>query len=145
MEILQGIVIGVFTGLTLGSLTWIQNRFVRCDQITYIRELIIKERKTIYSATDLFDPISIPRDAVRFTVYRGMRKDLFAALEERASQLSFDEKTSITNECQPIDWLLGQIRQDQAPPFQMYTKMFSEWEKCAWLNLPAYDGEIPAQ
>ena len=74
-----------------------------------------------------------------------MRRNLSAALEGRASQLSFDEKASIASQCEPIDWLLGQIRQDQTPPVQMYTKMFSEWENCVWLNLPTYEGEIPEQ
>ena len=146
MEIFQGIVIGVFSGLTLGGLAYIRDRFVRCDQIKYIRELIIKERERIYSANDLpGPPFRVTKNVLRLTLYKGMRRNLSATLEGRASQLSFDEKASITSQCEPIDWLLAQIRQNQTPPVQMYTKMFSEWENCAWLNLPTYEGEIPEQ
>ena len=147
MEIVQGIVIGVASGLTLGFLAWIQNRFVRCEQIQYIRELIIKERERIYSSQDLPKPFRteevVSKHDVRVTRYRAMRRDLFSALDGRASQLSFDEKTSITNQFGPIDWVAE--THNKLPPFQLYTRMFSEWEKQTWLNLPAYKGEIPTE
>ena len=143
MDIFQGIVIGVFSGLTLGGLAWLRNYWVRRDQIKYFRELIIKERKTIYSATNLSDPIPIPRDAVRVTVYGGMRRDLFSALEGRASELTFDEKASLSHQVGLIEWLVEEKK--KTPPFKVYKMMFDEWEQLTWLNLPAYEGEIPTE
>ena len=152
MDIFQGIVIGVFIGVFSGLTLWLlelgKNRFwVRRDQIQYLHALIMKARKTIYSATDLSKPFRteevVSKHDVRVTLYRAMRRDLSAVLEGRASQLSFDEKASITSPCIPIDWVTE--THNKLPPFQLYTTMFSEWEKQAWLNLPAYDGEIPEE
>lgn len=143
MDILQGIVIGVASGLTLALLAWIQNRFVRCDQLQYIRALIVKERERIYSSKDISGPPRYTKDEVRHAIYKDMHRQLFSAIDGRASQLTFDEKTSLTGPCWPIDWM---IETHQAlPPFQLYTKMFSTWEQLAWLNLPAYEGEIPTE
>ena len=67
MEIAQGIVIGVFSGLTLWLLELGKNRFwVRRDQIQHLRALIMKERERIYSANDLpGPPFPVTKDALR--------------------------------------------------------------------------------
>lgn len=80
---------------------------------------------------------------IRAAYYRAMRQTLCSVIEGRTSQLSFDEKTSITSQFGPIDWVTE--THNKLPLFQLYTKMFSEWEKQMWLNLPAYEGKIPTE
>ena len=148
MDILQGIVIGVFSGLTLGGFARLRDYWVRRDQIKYFRELIIKERKTIYSATNLSDPIPIPRDAVRLTIYKDMQHQLSSAVDGRASQLSFDEKRSLPAPLHLAQWLLVTQKIEEKGktlPLKVYTRIFSDWEQLTWLNLPAYDSEIPEE
>ena len=79
MEIVQGIVIGVFGGLTLWLLEFMKNRFwVRRGQIQYLHALIMKAREQIYSAQDLPKPsrteVVVSKHDVRVAIYRAMRR-----------------------------------------------------------------------
>lgn len=150
MEIVQGIVIGVASGLTLGGLAWLRNWFVRWEQICYFRDLLIHGRKTLYSAQALNDGATpfVSRDMVRAHLYQEIRRNLTEALKGRASQLSFDEISSLASPLGLPDWILAmeedkQTKQKKVPPLKVYTMMFVEWEQLTWLEFPPYDGQIP--
>ena len=146
MELVQGIVIGVFSGLTLslifGIVTRIRNCWTRHKQILYLRQILIIGRERIYTAKEgrieeggFYR--NIPVESIRLALYIEMHKDLFSALQERTSGLKYEEMYSVKKAFQAIDEFLSQ---EKGIHLHLYEKAFSDLEKRSWLNLPARQG-----
>lgn len=148
---MQGIVIGVSSGLTMAGLVWLYNRYiVRPDQIHHLRQLILTSRERFYTAQDI--PMTqgtkgvLSKYQVRLGHYDDLRSELDLVFAGRTSQLSFDEKRSITAVYRPLDMYLRTIKRSGEPErldIRTFISLFSVWEQIPWLKLPPYEGELP--
>ena len=111
-EILQGIVIGVCSGLILSLAFWANRRIERLierrNQIRYLARVIASYRDKIYGAEILEVPMGgtnqqFSRDAVRKAYFDDMRSQVESILQGRASRLSYDEIDEIGGVFQHTD------------------------------------------
>ena len=138
-KILQGIFIGVTSGIILSLFFWgrgyLEGHFERRDQIRYLANVITDFRDQIYGAETLEVTLgdqkqTVEKDNLRKVYFDDMRTQVESILQGRASRLSYDE--------------INQVRRvfytDLYPTLILnekgYNKIFDEMESIEWLKLP---------
>ena len=135
-DILQGIVIGVCSGLILSLAFWTNRRIERRSQIRFLAAVIASYRDKIYSAETLEVAMGdenrqFPRDAVRKAYFDDMRTQVESILQGTASHLSYDEITEVRGVFQHTDAHPTVILNDKGSG-----GVFGPLESSGWLRLP---------
>ena len=137
-KILEGIVIGVTSGIILSLFFWttgrIENRIERRDQIRYLASVIETSRGLIYSAETIEITLGskkqrLERDDIRKTYYDDMRRQVDSILQGRASRLSYDEINEVRNVFY-TDLYPTVVLNDKG-----YNNIFGKLESIEWLKL----------
>ncbi len=138
-KVLEGVVIGVSSGVMLGLVFWLTGfttaRIEKRDQIRHLASEIARFRESIYSATDLEvvlgkEKRDFSKDQVRKAHYDDMRRIVEQILQGRASRLSFHEIRGVRDALYP-DHFPGVVLNDAG-----YDKVFHALESIGWLGLP---------
>ena len=137
-SVLQGIVIGVSSGVILGLFFWLTGfasaRNEKRAQIEHLASVVAGFRESIYSAGDLDVRLGdeqkhFQRDAVRKAQYDDMRREVEQVLQGRASRLSFDEIREVRLAFY-TDHFPGVVLNDAG-----YESVFRALESIEWLGL----------
>ena len=138
-SVLEGIAIGVSSGVILGLFFWLMRGLVSARnekraQIKHLASVVAGFRESIYSAGDLDVRLGdaekhVPRDAVRKTRYDDMQHEVEQVLQGRASRLSFDEIRAVRLAFY-TDHFPGVVLNDAG-----YESVFRALESVEWLGL----------
>ena len=133
-KIIDGILIGVGSGVVLSLLSavvlFVSRWKRRRNQIQYIRSLIFDFRRKILAAEPFRD---YTRQDVQKAYFDDMKRQLSAALEGRATELSFDEVNAIKTIVVGFADLFPQLILNE----EGYNKqIFFKLEAVKWLKLP---------
>ena len=119
--------------LVLWPKDFVKNYIERRDQIRYLVNLIVKYRDLILNAQTIYVSSidrEIKREEICKAYFEDMRKQLESALEDRSSQLSYDE----------IKGVRGVFFTDLYPTVILndkgYDAIFKELESIKWLKIP---------
>ena len=115
--------------------------FRRKNQIKHIGTMIANDRDRILNVSD--DTIDAAADhqmpsldAVRYTLFKGMRRELELALDGRSSEVTFDEIRQIRRVFVRDD-LFKSTGPDRIPNNLLYyDNIFGDLENLKWLKLP---------
>ena len=136
-EIIEGIVIGVSSGIILslffGGKNYINKHVERRDQIKFLAQILVKNRDLIFNAKSMRHPLSgieAKREEVRKAYFEDMRRQLESVLQNRASRLSYDEIKEVK------DIFFTDLFPDVVLNEKGYESIFNNLEAIKWLNLP---------
>ena len=88
-SIIEGITIAVVAAIILGSYQWLSKRIAQREQMRYIRDIIAEGHEKVRDAI----PIGgMSMDAVRFTVFEHILREVNAALAHRIDRLDYRQK-----------------------------------------------------
>ena len=144
IEVLDGVVSGVTTGLVLAVFFWaidrIKQRAERKEQIRFLGKLISTYRERIYEPQySAGDPVKSDtgKDIWRKVQFEDMKKEINLTLDGRCSRLSFDE----INELRQMVNSWSEITDRGSSAELVWTdtfcgNVFGEIGAIQWLNLP---------
>ena len=137
--IITGVFSGVASGLILALFFWakvyVDNYLARGDQIKFLSGLIEKFESRIFSINDDIHVShlqqTLPKDKVRRTYFKDLKRQLESALDGRSSRLTFDE----IEELRVIFIELHDLYPDLSPNEQWYSDTFQKARSVKWLKL----------
>lgn len=139
-KVLEGVVIGVSSGLILAFAFWLMDFLKSCRerkvQIRHLSDEISRFRDLIYQSTELRierggTTLDYSKDDVRKAYYDDMRRQVTSILHERASRLSYEEKKAV-NDVFITDLFPTVVLNENG-----YDKIFGELQSLKWLRLRA--------
>ena len=142
-NVFVGTTIGVASGVILALFSWMRERmssvFERRDQIRYIREVLVNSRDKILGATDISGssigaPVSrLAESDLQKAYFEDMNRQLEAALDGRATRLTFDEINAVrTLTVRGLTYLFPSVALND----KGYRPIFKQLEDLEWLKLP---------
>ena len=91
-SIIEGITIAVVAAIILGFYQWLSKRIAQREQMRYIRDIVAEGHEKVRDAM----PIGgMSMDAVRFTVFDYILREVNAALAYRIDRLDYRQKYKI--------------------------------------------------
>ena len=131
--VITGAIAGAIAGLVVSIISWIVGRFnarfSRRERIKHIREMIIREREHIDAARKVADSYT---DDIPYVLFGEMRSELKLELNDRASEVTFDEKRQIMQVFEMDALVHGSTNRHR----HNYDEVFEGLEKIEWLDLP---------
>lgn len=137
-RIIEGILIGVASGLVLSVVYWInteaRQRLQKTDQVQHITKIIETKRKVILSS----DPHEIPGATIMYSDLRRRRfermlRGLETVLRERSSSLSADEINAASKILSEDSLVVDENLLTE----EIYNYFFFELEAIKWSGLPS--------
>ena len=136
-NIVQGVTIGVASGLILVLFVWVWNSYdqhrERQEQIDYLSATIQEHRLSIEEAEGFYHEAldrEFNRDELRKAYLDSMYRRVLAILDGRASRLTFDE----VHELRQVFFALER-HPNWIPNDRGYRGLFNDLEAVEWLDL----------
>ena len=106
-KIVVGVMIAVAAGLIVQGINFGKKQFDRKSQIRYLRNLMVEAREAIYNAPSIPLPVGedlyISDGEIRWKRFREYRSDVFSALNERSTDMSYDEVDAVRKTFRVVD------------------------------------------
>ncbi len=129
-NIVEGIVIGVSSGLTLSLLIYVKKRFLdRRKEIKDLRKIIEDCREKIYKDWDS----EYKTEIERIEWFNYMLELLDSSIKSHGSNLSNVEKLDIKNAISSYG-VMKNLCENPSVNIKVYNEVFNRLKQCKWLN-----------
>lgn len=141
-NLLTGVTIGVTTAVLLGLGDWLRRWLHRREQITFLREFIVRSFMGLRDQEPL-PPLpsgesAPPVDALRWRIYESVLRDLEVALSYRLTMLGYGKihemQSTLATQRDLIRNLFGTNRRPGGLGY--YRQRYAEFQRLKWLKLP---------